>query len=45
MIRITLSQALRIHKEIENISFFLEAAEKYGAPRHNLFRMAGRASA
>jgi len=36
--RITLSQALRIHKEIENISFFLEAAEKYGVPRHNLFQ-------
>jgi len=31
-------QALRINKENENISFFLEAAEKYGVPRHNLFQ-------
>ena len=27
-----------MNKENENISFFLEAAEKYGVPRHNLFQ-------
>jgi hypothetical protein len=31
-------QALRMNKEYENISFFLEAAVKYGVPRHNLFQ-------
>jgi hypothetical protein len=31
-------QALRMNKEYENISFFLEAAVNYGVPRHNLFQ-------
>jgi len=31
-------QALKMNKEMENISFFLQAAEAYGVPRHNLFQ-------
>ena len=27
-----------MNKEMENISFFLQAAEAYGVPRHNLFQ-------
>ena len=27
-----------MNKENENISFFLQAAEQYGVPRHNLFQ-------
>ena len=27
-----------MNKEMENISFFLQAAEVYGVPRHNLFQ-------
>jgi len=30
--------ALRVNKQMENISFFLQAAEAYGVPRHNLFQ-------
>ena len=27
-----------MNKQMENISFFLQAAEAYGVPRHNLFQ-------